>query len=459
MIVHCVLVGHDFFHEVQVAAQVFFRAEKFVRLKEIPQHGLAVVGIVDNDECIGKLFDNNQELATHSMKIGELGVKKTLILAIFYALKEYTGLDVPWGALVGVRPSKQVRLWLESGDSEDEIFDRLNTIYKSREDKIILATRVARAEQAIIPHLKGVSLYVGVPFCPSRCAYCSFITAHTISNDETHSEYLSALSREMERMETAEIQNIYIGGGTPTALSPKNLERLLIMVEKLRGGLTTEYTVEAGRPDSLSEEKLRLLKDFGITRIAINPQTLNDETLRRIGRLHTAEDFFRAFAAARDVGFDNINVDIIAGLPGEMESDMERTLEGLKGLAPEHITVHTLAIKRAAALTMETEVAAFRVVDNMLKLAYSSCEEWGLLPYYMYRQKNMVGQFENVGFSRLGYECRYNVAMMAEVQTVLAVGAGGVMKVVEGSRIERRFNVKEVGVYLGRYNKNPCGRY
>ena len=442
-VIYCV---SDFRHEMQVITQVFFAHAKYVFCGEIPVKGLAVRGT----SSVAEVYEDGALLA--SVAVGaETDVKRGVMLALFYALEEVTGKAPPWGALTGVRPSKQVRLWLEDGESEDTIAKRLGGVYHLREDKIRLAVEVARAEgRMILAQKPGVGVYVGIPFCPSRCLYCSFVTFQKTGKD-VHGRYLAALAREYER---ADANAVYIGGGTPTAFSAPDFERLLNLVGIFPG---VEYTVEAGRPDSITKEKLELMKAYGVTRIAINPQTLNDSTLERIGRAHTARDFFKAYELARQAGFDNINVDIIAGLPGEGASEMERTMDGLKSLAPAHITVHTLAVKRASLLNeLRSEYEISGEIDKMLTIADETCRGLGLSPYYMYRQKNQAGGFENVGYARAGCECAYNIAMMAETGTVLGFGAGAVTKTLTGSLITRKFNPKEVETYIERMNNDDA---
>jgi len=477
--IYCVMTGHGFKHEMQVISQIFFAHSRFLVSEKIPAEGYAVLGRLEGTACTGELYLNGKRLTAHTVDIAvELNMKRCLMLALFYALKEATGQPTPWGALCGVRPAKQVRLWLEEGDSEAEIAERLSKVYLCRNDKIKLATKVANAEMKLISEQKklGVGLYIGIPFCPSRCLYCSFVTAQKNGSD-AHKRYLAALAKECGAIAANVRENellinaIYIGGGTPTALSEDDLAFLMKIVAPFAGG--AEYTVEAGRPDSITLEKLLLLKSAGVNRIAINPQTLNNNTLRRIGREHTAEDFFNAYEMARQAGFDNINTDVIAGLPGEGPEDMQQTMEGLKKLMPAQITVHTLAVKRASRLNEYRiehqapercraaldpvlkepklpDCGDFEAVDEMLGIAQEICGDIGLAPYYMYRQKNMIGHFENVGYCVPGYESLYNVAMMAETQTVLAAGAGGVTKYIQGTKIWREFNPKDVETYIGR---------
>jgi len=477
--VFCVLQGHDYVYELQSITQIFFANARFAFVNDISMVGYTVVGRLEHKLdaaapeiiCIGEFYCNGQLSSSHILSTSEVEVKsakRTLMLALFHALKEATGQPTPWGALVGVRPAKQARLWLEEGDSEAAVTKRLNQVYQCREDKIRLALEVARAEQKLIARQKlnsGVGLYIGIPFCPSRCLYCSFVVAQKAGAD-AHKRYLTALTKECKKLAAdlhlnrQSINAIYIGGGTPTALSEDNLAFLLEMISRVFGSFmnAAEYTVEAGRPDSITLEKLALLKENGVNRIAINPQTLNNDTLKRIGRNHTAQDFYKAYEMALQMGFTNINTDIIAGLPGEGPEDMRYTMEGLQKIAPSHITVHTLAIKRASRLNenrLEYPAMDFETMDHTLAISQEICQGLGLRPYYMYRQKNMLGHFENVGYSLPGFESLYNVAMMAETQTVLAAGAGGVTKTIfdnkqEGVRIERTFNPKDVETYIKR---------
>jgi len=429
---------------MQVIAQIFFGGYNFVFGKEVPPEGYAVLGCLNGETCTGELYLDGKKLSSHTMFYEN---KRSLMLATFRALKEATDQPTPWGAMTGVRPAKQVRIWLDEGQSESEIFNRLSQDYMLREDKIKLAIDVAHAEEKL-KNKPGVGIYIGVPFCPSRCLYCSFVAAQKAGAD-AHQRYLEALAKECANLPKDNINTVYIGGGTPTAFSEADFERLLKIAAPFAKNI--EYTVEAGRPDSITIEKLRLMKDYGVNRIAINPQTLNDATLERIGRAHTSKDFYKAYEMAQQLGFDNINTDIIIGLPGESTEDIQHTMKGLKEISPPHITVHTLAVKRASFLKEQQETLAdFETVDKMLSIASDTCADMGLLPYYMYRQKNMLGHLENVGWAKSGYESLYNVAMMAETQTVRAAGAGAVTKILEGDLITRKFNPKNIEIYINR---------
>ena len=310
---------------------------------------------------------------------------------------------------------------------------------------------------------KGYSLYIGIPFCPTTCLYCSF-TSFPIGKWEGKTKlYLDALFREMdyvaEKMKGRPLDTVYFGGGTPTSLNPGELDALLCKVEAaFLTDKVREFTVEAGRPDSITQEKLEVLRKHGITRISINPQTMNQNPLDLIGRHHTVEMVKDRFYMARELGFDNINMDLIMGLPEENMDDVQRTLEEVRALGPDSLTVHSLAIKRAARLNMFREEYGGLKIQNtpeMIELSAACAREMGMEPYYLYRQKNMAGNFENVGYSLPGKACIYNILIMEEMQTIAACGAGTTTKVVFPSenRRERCENVKEVEQYISRIDE------
>ena len=389
--------------------------------------------------------------------------KNRMKQAVYTELSRRTGRTLPWGTLTGVRPAKLISGMLEEGLAEETIRRRMRETYLISEEKLDLALSVAREEAAILGGTdwqNNFSLYVGIPFCPTRCLYCSFASYPIAVWKDRVNEYLGTLIREMR--ETAGLfpgrapDTVYLGGGTPTSLSPDQLDVLLTQIGNCFDlSKRREFTVEAGRPDSITAEKLAVLKEHGVDRISVNPQTMNDATLRRIGRLHRADDVEEAFAMARSAGFENINMDMILGLPGESPSDVAYTLEKIADLAPDSLTVHALAVKRASRLKME---AAGTVVagpgqeasEEMMRLAVSTAARLGMVPYYLYRQKNMAGNLENVGFSTPGKAGLYNILMMEERQSILALGAGTISKRVQGSLITRCDNVKEVPDYLAR---------
>ncbi len=395
--------------------------------------------------------------------------RNRLKLASYRMLSSYTGRELPWGSLTGMRPSKIATGALKDGKFKDEIIDYYKTTYDTSEEKAELSYDVAWKEKGILETIDPVSeyaVYIGIPFCPTRCLYCSF-TAYPIHEFEgVVDDYLKTLEQELQYISFLNryrrLTAIYIGGGTPTAISEEHLHTLLDIV-KNTFDLTElrEYTVEAGRPDSITPEKLSLMKRYGVTRISINPQTMNAAALRKIGRAHTPNDTRAAFKMARDAGFNNINMDIIAGLPGERLSDMKYTLEEIRKMGPESLTVHSLAIKRTAELNMNLDEFKGEInqdMEAMISYAYKTADEMGLKPYYLYRQKNIAGNLENTGYSKPGLECLYNIVMIEEKMDVFAAGAGTVTRLIsldnnEVTRIDRVENVKNVYEYITRIDE------
>ncbi len=370
----------------------------------------------------------------------------------------------PWGILNGIRPVKIAVKLLNSGMSDTEVVDYFKSEYSVAEEKAKLALSIAKVEKPIIDSLKpkGISLYVGIPFCPTRCLYCSFVTNSIAHSARYIPDYLDCLMREIEytaeivRHNGQEIESVYIGGGTPTTLTHTQLERLISGLYKFFDlSKIREFTVEAGRPDTIDEDKLRVIKSFDIDRISINPQTMNEETLRVIGRNHTPKQIVDAYNLARKCGIDIINMDIIAGLPGENLKMFEKTVNEVESLGPENTTVHTMSIKRSSRLRemlSDYELTQGGEVSLMVDYARETLYKKGKYPYYLYRQKNMLGNLENIGYCTKGTESLYNIFIMEEVQTIIALGCGGVTKTVdrETDRIERIFNVKEPKDYIER---------
>ncbi|WP_432631082.1 coproporphyrinogen dehydrogenase HemZ [Brotaphodocola sp.] len=385
---------------------------------------------------------------------------------LYLLLMERTGKQLPWGTLTGIRPTKIALTKLEQGEAENEIRREMKETYYTGNEKINLSIEIAQKERELlsgIDYRDGYSLYVGIPFCPTTCLYCSF-TSYPIGRWQGKmDQYFEALFKELdyvaEKKRGCRLETIYFGGGTPTSLSPEDLDRLITKIENTFDlSHVQEFTVEAGRPDSITREKLQVLRDHGITRISINPQTMKQETLDLIGRRHTVEDVKERFAMARELGFDNINMDLIVGLPEENIEDVQATMEAVKALEPDSITVHSLAIKRAARLNTMKEVYKDLKITNtqeMIDLTAKYARELGLEPYYLYRQKNMAGNFENVGYASPGKACIYNILIMEEKQTIIACGAGTTTKRLfpEENRIERAENVKNVEQYIERIDE------
>ncbi len=413
------------------------------------------------DRRVEALFDiDGKKRYTNVFRDDTDVTKKRLKRAVYEDLCDYTGRTLPWGNLTGIRPTKLSMAMLEEGASDEEIVAWMKGEHMVSDEKACLSLDIAKRERRILDKIHyedGYSLYIGIPFCPTTCLYCSF-TSYPIAQWKTRVEaYLEALFQELDYVADTYryklLDTVYIGGGTPTTLEADALDRLLSYVqERFDFGHVAEFTVEAGRADSITREKLAVLKKHGVTRVSVNPQTMKDETLRVIGRQHTVAQVREAFRLAREAGFDNINMDIILGLPGELEADVQHTVDELVKLGPDSLTVHSLAVKRASRLNQwieENGIASLKNTDATMELARLGAERLGMSPYYLYRQKNMSGNFENVGYAREGKYGVYNILIMEEKQSIVACGAGSISKrVYPDGRIERSENVKDVALYI-----------
>lgn len=384
---------------------------------------------------------------------------------LYRVLSRVTGRELPWGNLTGIRPTKIAFSLLEQGREKAELVKHYMEKYYVSREKAELAVEIAGRELELLKGIshgktggeRGYSLYVGIPFCPTTCLYCSFTSFPIGAYRGMTDSYLDCLIREVEyvaeRYRERILDSVYIGGGTPTTLEAWQLDRLLGRLRELFDfSAVKEFTVEAGRADSITEEKLQALQRHGVTRISINPQTMKQQTLDFIGRKATVEQVETAYALARRMGFDNINMDLILGLPGESEADVQATMDRVVEMAPDSLTVHSLAVKRASRLNqMVQEIGThmLRNTDETMRIAEEGARRLGLVPYYLYRQKNMSGNFENVGYAKEGKLGLYNILIMEERQTIIALGAGSISKLVlPDGRIERSENVKEVNLYI-----------
>jgi coproporphyrinogen dehydrogenase HemZ len=453
---------------------------------EIEKDGNKIVDLSvsrDNYSCYNHLTD----------------IKKELARQVYIALSGYTGKKLPWGMLTGVRPAKIPYEMMEKGMATEGILSELQNYYFVSPKKASLAYKVAETEREILKRNTKdmISLYIGIPFCKTRCYYCSFTSNCIDKNAHLIDKYIDTLKKEIQitnediiKKEKLKIQAIYIGGGTPTSVSDEILSDLLYFIENtLDLHYLEEYTIEAGRPDTIDREKLVTIKNSKVSRISINPQTMNPETLKAIGRNHTPEELKEAFYLAREIGFDNINMDIIVGLPGEDLSMFEHTLKEIRKMNPENLTVHSLSIKRASKLKEDLDIlnnykdnkgimgnrysrdkkgskdyvgilknkylSTDETANAMADMAYNYALSMGMHPYYLYRQKNIAGNLENVGYSKPGFEGIYNIQIMEERQTIVAFGAGAVTKVLypEENRLERAFNVKNLEDYITRIDE------
>ncbi|MBR4890391.1 MAG: coproporphyrinogen dehydrogenase HemZ [Clostridia bacterium] len=371
-------------------------------------------------------------------------------------------INSPWGNLVGIRPVKRVVKLLDEGKTPEETAKILKDDFFVTDEKISLSLDIAKSEIDIIKGIpeNAVSIYIDIPFCPSKCAYCSFASMDVTIMKDFIEPYLNALYNELDKIKriitdlNLKVVSIYIGGGTPTSILSIELDNLLYKITNTFDlSYLMEFTVEAGRPDTITESKLEVMKKHGVDRISINPQTMNDKTLVRIGRKHTVDEIYKSYELAKKFNFKCINMDIIAGLPDETVSDFSNTVDKVLELNPENVTVHTMSIKRASRINQDKDFLGLPEdydVSNMITYAHKKLYEHKFKPYYLYRQKNILGNLENTGFFRDNTPGIYNICMMEEITSVLSAGVGAVTKLVLNDRIERVFNVKDVREYLNR---------
>ena len=450
----------DFYDDAVVLIKSFYPRTEVMQYQEQAEQTRTAQDIVIEPEVPEKDGRSKKEL------------HEAFKCRLYTKLSAQLNKTLPWGYLTGVRPSKIAYTLLEKGADREQILEEFTKKHLVSEKKAQLALQVAQTEKSILEKMdykNGYSLYIGIPFCPTTCLYCSFTSYSLAAYQSKVQPYLEALLKEMkyvsEAMRGRRLDTVYFGGGTPTTLSAGQLDMLLTELERQFDlSACRELTVEVGRPDSITYEKLCVLKAHHVDRISINPQTMNQQTLDLIGRRHTVEQIEEAFALAGKAGLDNINMDMILGLPGENKEMVQHTLEKIKALAPESLTVHSLAIKRAAALNIWREKYLDLQMDNsdeIVSMAADYAHQMGHQPYYMYRQKNMAGNFENVGYSKPGLECIYNILIMEEKQTIIAMGAGASTKIVfqneteggQAGRIERIENVKDVTNYIQRIDE------
>ena len=459
--------NHNFHFELENLTRLFFPNEKITIIRDFsePQPPYIYTEVSDkitisvnigsfnkSETAVKKLTDDDNELVSAQL--------------LYKLLCDFTGLTQPWGILTGVRPVKLLRRLAEES-SEEQAVKKFEKDFFVSNEKIALSRETEHNERKILELSKpeSFSLYVGIPFCPSRCSYCSFVMASIERAEKLIEPYTKLLCEEIKQ--TAEIANklglrletVYFGGGTPTTLSAEQLDTVLGTVNKSFDMSTCrEFTVEAGRPDTIDIAKLFALKENKVDRISINPQTVNDEMLKTIGRKHTAQQFFDAFELARKCGFDNINTDLIAGLPTDTPESFKNSLDSIVRLNAECITVHTLCMKRASRLTTEgvtLDLQQARDAREMLAYTQNILGQNEYIPYYMYRQSRMVGNLENVGWSKKGFESLYNVYVMDETHTILACGSGGVTKLKRNNPdyLERIFNFKYPYEYIDRFDE------
>lgn len=460
------VVNHKFHYETENLCRVFFPYEtiRVINDESDETDDITVVTSMSGEYVVGVSVNINGTTGEKKKTVADYDdCEREMAILLFSLLSEITGYVPKWGILTGVRPSKLMNSFIKDyGDNGAKAYftDKLLVC----KNKTELAYSVAKAEEKImsLSDEKSFSLYVSIPFCPTRCNYCSFVSHSIAQAKKLLPDYVENLCKEIKQ--TAEIANslglrlesIYWGGGTPTTLSAEMLERICAEINndfdlsRLR-----EYTIEAGRADTVTAEKLRVIKAAGVGRISINPQTFNDDVLKAIGRRHTVDDVVRVFNEARELGFDNINMDLIAGLTDDTYESFCNSIDRAISMNPENITLHTLALKRSSTIvTHGVDVQSGEIANKMLEYAQNRFYSEGYKPYYMYRQSRSLGNLENVGWCRDGFECLYNIFMMEECHTVLAVGAGAVTKLKDPNsrNIERIFNYKYPYEYNSRYD-------
>ena len=462
---------YDMYHIVKS----FYPDAKISQTVE-PEQELLIEISMDGDSCFCVSVDEIEAIEDKRTQ------KRYINKKLYKKMAELTGTEHAWGNMTGVRPTKMIMELLESGKTDEEIVSYMEDTYVVSRKKCELAIEIARREKAQLDKLdyeNGYSLYIGIPFCPTTCSYCTFTSYPIAKWEKRTDEYVEALIKELtyiaEVSKEKKLNAIYMGGGTPTTLTAEQMDKVLTHLEQnFSFEYVKEYTVEAGRPDSITREKLEVIYKHGVGRISINPQTMQQKTLDVIGRKHTVEDIVNVFNMAREIGFTNINMDLIAGLPGEEPADMADTLRQIKELAPDSLTVHALAMKHGSRLSREraeseekqnfTQMA--RELEEMIDMAAKCAESMDLKPYYLYRQKNIAGNFENVGYAKVDKAGIYNILIMEEKQSIVAAGAGSSTKVVlpheilaPGSKngrttnLIRIENVKDVGEYISRIDE------
>mgnify|MGYP001279735139 CR=1 FL=1 len=476
--IYVYLLGHDFRYEVQELIKVFFFGEDIIFIDNKNQYDKGI--LIENSlyytdkkfNSTTKIYRNNKLIFKHTvgniedLRIEGENIKKKIRIGIkkciYEALISISDTLVPWGVLTGIRPVKIAHSLLGEGLEDKEILNILTEQYRLFLEKANLILGISKKQRKYIYPLDDnrFSLYVSIPFCPTRCLYCSFPSCGIERYGNFVDNYTDNLIYEIDRiselMENKSISTVYIGGGTPTAIPTNNLEKIIQAIYKKFGRENIEeITVEAGRPDTINRQILEMLNKNEIDRISINPQTMNDGTLRLIGRKHNSEPIIAAYYLAKEIGFDVINMDLIIGLPSEGLKEVKTTLKEIEKLNPENLTVHTLSVKRGSKFKDSMEkyhVGSQKVIEKMLNETRYFASRMNLKPYYLYRQKQTMGNFENIGYAKEGKECIYNIAMMEEKETIVAAGMGAVSKIFfpKENRIERIPNVKSLEEYLKR---------
>ncbi|MGN0475802.1 MAG: coproporphyrinogen dehydrogenase HemZ [Ruminococcus sp.] len=460
--------NHPFHYEIENIARLFFPYEKLEVIKdnlnEKDEEYILTTG--DKEIIVTAVFSQYKKTLSADKTDDDKSNEQIICSLLFKILTDYTGITMPWGMITGVRPVKYLRSVMNE-KGEDYAREYFKNYYFVTDEKLSLATKTEKYERKILNSSKenSFSLYVSIPFCPSRCSYCSFVSQSVERTKHLMEPYVDLLCKEVSltgkiaKKHSLKLETVYIGGGTPTTLNPTQLEKLIIAINSsFNMEECREFTVEAGRPDTITPEKLQVLKDGGVTRISINPQTLNDKVLNSIGRRHTTDDTIKAFKTASTFNFDTVNSDLIAGLPDDTFESFSKSLDKIIDLDVNNITVHTLSIKRSADYTekgLTTNRQDAERTGKMLSYAEKTLTEKGYIPYYLYRQSRMVGNFENVGWAKPGREGLYNVFIMDETHSILACGAGAVTKLKNHKKndLTRIFNYKFPYEYIDKFEE------
>ena len=455
-----ILINYENHYEIEQLTRMFFPKISLVKAESIPSETESdrIIIVKENEKfTIDSTY--KEKRIKDLLVIDPNGPKEEmqLCLCAYHIYEQLAERSLPWGVLTGVRPVRLMRNLEKKLGSEEKAVEKFRNEYLVSDEKIKLAQDIFHLQKPVIDSKqpKDYSIYISIPFCPSRCSYCSFVAVSIRSAGHLMQAYVDNLCKEIRY--TAKkademglnLKSIYIGGGTPTAISANQLRQVMGTIRECFDlSKILEYTVEAGRPDCTDLEKLQVIKEYGANRVSINPQTFSDNVLKEIGRNHTVADFLRCVKDARKIGFDSINMDLIAGLPEDTVESFERSLRGCIELGAENITVHTLTMKRASNLVIKNEEHRYDDVEKMIA-KNKILEEYGYKPYYMYRQKSTVKNLENVGFSQVGHESLYNIYIMEEIQTIISCGAGGVSKVVgPNGELKRVYNYKYPNEYI-----------
>lgn len=471
------LVGHTLKYEIECILKIFMPMQKFAfyydkaAISETT-HELAVLTLIQQaDQTLfsvfvsyrGKQQQKTVQCARCTPEADKSFCEYQFSTMLYQILSEITGLRSPWGLLTGIRPIKKLQPLLRAGNSKEKIIQMLSERYWVSPEKLELVYQTAMVQEPLLTRTpkRTVSLYVSIPFCPTRCSYCSFVSHSVEQARSLIPDYVKYLCRELAvwgdlvQSLGLTIDTVYFGGGTPTAISTDQLEQVLEAVEThFDLSYLREYCVEAGRPDTITLEKMQMLRAHHVNRISVNPQTMQDAVLETIGRKHTTAQTVEAFRIARMAGFDNINMDLIAGLPGDTPEGFHDTLDQILGLQPDSITVHALTLKRAANLFATGATQVHNPVAQMVEESIHRLPTNGYAPYYMYRQKNTIDNQENVGYARPGKESLYNILIMDETQCIIGAGCGASTKIVEPSgKITRIHNYKFPYEYVRQFNQ------